>query len=169
MAFTSRTSMPEFLKDEVTGKQYRVWNGDNYDARFLDPKQPDGLGVIVGLTNKDRTGKPEDAALKYDGFFVDYDPERDGAVLTIKDQKALAEKARGPARKTIPLAQASRTRNREAADIPLAELRGRQVSMPVRVEDTGETGTLTMDAGDSLADINEREAAMQRLLECLRK
>ena len=167
MAFTSRTSMPEFLKDEVTGKQYRVWNGDNYDARFLDPKQPDGVGMIVGLTNKDRTGKPEDAALKYDGFFVDYDPERDGAVLTVKDQKALADKARGPERKTIPLVQASRKRS--AADISIAELQGRQVSMPVRVEDTGETGTLTMDAGDSLADINEREAAMQRLLECLRK
>lgn len=167
MAFTSRTSMPEFLKDEVTGKQYRVWNGDNYDARFLDPKQPDGVGMIVGLTNKDRTGKPEDAALKYDGFFVDYDPERDGAVLTVKDQKALADKARGPERKTIPLVQASRKRS--AADISIAELQGRQVSMPVRVEETGETGTLTMDAGDSLADINEREAAMQRLLECVRK
>ncbi len=169
MAFTSRTSMPEFLKDEATGQLFRVWNGDNYDARFLDPKQDDGIGMIVGLTNKDRTGKPEDAALKYDGFFVDYDPERDGPTLLIRDQNALAEKARGPERKTIPLVQASRSRERAATDIPLAELRGRKVAMQVRVESTGETGTLTMDAGDSLTDINEREAAMQRLLECVRK
>lgn len=65
--------------------------------------------------------------------------------------------------------QASRSRERAATDIPLAELRGRKVAMQVRVESTGETGTLTMDAGDSLTDINERETAMQRLLECVRK
>jgi hypothetical protein len=35
MAFTSRNDIPAFLKDEVTGKTYQVWNGDNYDARFL--------------------------------------------------------------------------------------------------------------------------------------
>lgn len=54
-------------------------------------------------------------------------------------------------------------------DIPLAELRGRNITMPVRVEETGETGTLTVDASVMLEDINERESAMQRLLECLRK
>ena len=91
MAFTSRKAMPEFLLDEATGKQYQVWNGDNYDARFLDPKPGESgnklnQGMIIGLTNKDRTGKPEDAAIKNDGFFVDYDPARDGKTLTIKDQ-----------------------------------------------------------------------------------
>lgn len=65
--------------------------------------------------------------------------------------------------------QFSAARKDSQPDLSIAQLQGRQVSMPVRVEDTGETGTLTMDAGDSLADINEREAAMQRLLECLRK
>jgi hypothetical protein len=91
MAFTSRKAMPEFLLDEATGKKYQVWNGDNYDARFLDPKPGEkgnklNQGMIIGLTNKDRTGKPEDAAIKNDGFFVDYDPARDGKTLTIKDQ-----------------------------------------------------------------------------------
>lgn len=66
-------------------------------------------------------------------------------------------------------ASLSRTRELAPADIPVAKLRGRKVAMQVRVEDTGETGTLTMDAADSLTDIDERESAMQRLLECLRK
>jgi hypothetical protein len=95
MAFTSRKAMPEFLLDEATGKKYQVWNGDNYDARFLDPKPGESgnklnQGMIIGLTNKDRTGKPEDAAIKNDGFFVDYDPARDGKTLTIKDQSKFA-------------------------------------------------------------------------------
>jgi len=101
MAFTSRNDIPAFLKDEVTGKTYQVWNGDNYDARFLDPKREDGVGMIVGLTNKDRTGKPEDAALKNDGFFVDYNPERDGETLIIKDQDKLAGKKPEP--KAFPI------------------------------------------------------------------
>jgi hypothetical protein len=95
MAFTSRKAMPEFLLDEATGKKYQVWNGDNYDARFLDPKPGEkgnklNQGMIVGLTNKDRTGKPEDAAIKNDGFFVDYDPARDGKTLVIKDQQKIS-------------------------------------------------------------------------------
>jgi hypothetical protein len=96
MAFTSRKAMPEFLLDEATEKKYQVWNGDNYDARFLDPKPGESgnklnQGMIIGLTNKDRTGKPEDAAIKNDGFFVDYDPARDGKTLTIKDQSKFAK------------------------------------------------------------------------------
>ena len=45
MAFSSKSGMPEFLLDEETGVKYKVWNGDDYDARFLDPKQPDGEGI----------------------------------------------------------------------------------------------------------------------------
>jgi hypothetical protein len=96
MAFTSRKSMPDFVVDEATGKTYQVWNGDNYDARFLDPKPNEkgnklNQGMIVGLTNKDRTGRPEDSAIKHDGFFVDYDPSRDGKTLTIKDQSKFSK------------------------------------------------------------------------------
>jgi hypothetical protein len=103
MAFTSRKAMPEFLLDEATGKKYQVWNGDNYDARFLDPKPGEkgnklNQGMIIGLTNKDRTGKPEDAAIKNDGFFVDYDPARDGKTLTIKDQQKISGE-----KKVIPI------------------------------------------------------------------
>jgi hypothetical protein len=105
MAFTSRTAMPKFILDERTGQRFQVWDGDNYDARFLDPKpgQPGNelnQGMIVGLTNKDKTTKPEDAAVKHNGFFLDYDPDRDGDTLVIKTQKALA----GGGKKTIPIA-----------------------------------------------------------------
>lgn len=75
-----------------------------------------------------------------------------------------AEQQRGSSPKKV---KASRTRS--ADEIPVAELQGRKISMQVRVESTGETGTMTMDAAESLDDINEREAAMQRLLGCLGK
>jgi Large polyvalent protein associated domain 38/ADP-Ribosyltransferase in polyvalent proteins len=91
MAFTSRKDMPDYILDERTGERFQVWNGDNYDARFLDPKpgQPGNelnRGMIIGLTNKDRTTKPEDAAAKHNGFFLDYDRARDGDTLTIRRQ-----------------------------------------------------------------------------------
>jgi len=89
MAFTSRSAMPKFVKDERTGKTFEVWNGDEYDARFLDPVHESGDGWIIGLTNKDNTTKPEDAAEKHNGFFLDYNPERDGDTLVIPDQSKL--------------------------------------------------------------------------------
>lgn len=89
MAFTSRSAMPKFVKDERTGKTFEVWNGDEYDARFLDPVHESGDGWIIGLTNKDNTTKPEDAAAKHNGFFLDYDPQRDGDTLVIPNQEKL--------------------------------------------------------------------------------
>lgn len=115
MAFTSRTSMPSFVEDEATGQRFQVWDGDNYDARFLDPKREDGVGMIIGLTNKDRTTKPEEAAKKYNGFFLDYDADRDGDTLVIPDQKRLA----AGGRKTISIAPARQqvaTTDASAAD-----------------------------------------------------
>jgi hypothetical protein len=105
MAFTSKKDMPDFVLDEKTGEKFQVWNGDNYDARFLDPRpgQKENLfnkGMIIGLTNKDRTGRPEDAAIRYDGFFVDYDRERDGDTVTIRDQEKIKQ-----GKKVIPIAK----------------------------------------------------------------
>lgn len=94
MAFSSRTSMPKFVVDEKTGQRFQVWNGDNYDARFLDPKPGEAgnllnRGMIIGLTNKDRTTAPEMAAEKNNGFFLNYDA-KDGDTLVINDQEALS-------------------------------------------------------------------------------
>jgi len=89
MAFTSRDAMPKFVIDEKTGQRFEVWNGDEYDARFLDPAPKDGKGYIIGLTNKDNTTKPEDAAKEHKGFFLDYNKERDGDELTILNQEKL--------------------------------------------------------------------------------
>jgi hypothetical protein len=96
MAFTSRNAIPNFVIDEKTGNKFEVWNGDNYDARFLDPKRDDGIGYIIGLTNKDRTTKPEEAAKKHGGFFFDYDPKRDGDTLVVQDQSKLNQGAEQP-------------------------------------------------------------------------
>jgi hypothetical protein len=103
MAFSSRSDIPKFVLDEKTGKQFEVWNGDEYDARFLDPERPDGDGWIVGLTNKDRTTAPEDSAKKHNGFFLDYDKARDGDTLVIRDQGKLA----GKPEKIIPIGKLS--------------------------------------------------------------
>jgi hypothetical protein len=110
MAFTSRTDMPDFVVDERTGQRFQVWNGDNYDARFLDPKREDGIGMIVGLTNKDSTTKPEEAAKKNRGFFLDYDRARDGDALTIPNQGRLKISAAPatPAEAVTPRAREAR-------------------------------------------------------------
>ncbi len=108
MAFTSRNDMPKAIFDERTGKTFQVWNGDEYDARFLDPVRKEGDGWIVGLTNKDNTTKPEEAAKKHNGFFLDYDAKRDGDTLIIRDQSTLKPKDDGkPAAKVIPIAKLS--------------------------------------------------------------
>jgi hypothetical protein len=86
MAFTSKSDMPSVVVDEASGKEYQVWNGDNYDARFLDPKRDDGVGMIVGLTNKAATLKAPTAAKETNGFFIDYDKARDGDGVVIPDQ-----------------------------------------------------------------------------------
>lgn len=101
MAFTSKSALPKTVMDEETGKSYQVWDGDNYDARYLDPKRPDGVGMIVGLRNKAGTMKERESAAQTDGFFVNYDPKTDGDTVSVPDQKALT------GRKVIPIAKAS--------------------------------------------------------------
>jgi hypothetical protein len=112
MAFSSRNDMPKRVFDERTKQVFEVWNGDEYDARFLDPTRDDGKGWIVGLTNKDRTTAPDEAASRHNGFFMDYDAQRDGDTLVIQDQKRLAQEFKGeepttPAFKGIPIAKFS--------------------------------------------------------------
>ena len=98
MAFSDKNHMPKFVVDGKTGKKYQVWNGDLYDARYLDPKREDGVGMIVGLTNKDRTGNPAESPVRHNGFFVAYNPKTDGDTVTIEDQDKLAKEAE----KTMP-------------------------------------------------------------------
>lgn len=86
MAFSSKTGIPSFLMDEETGVQYKVWNGDDYDARFLDPVQPDGKGMIIGLKNKAGTLSEKNATQKTGGFFVQYDPKTDGDTVVVPKQ-----------------------------------------------------------------------------------
>ena len=64
-----------------------MFNGDVYDSRFLDPKRDSGVGLIIGLKNKDARSKEKQQQKKSEGFFVDYVPEKDGDTVTILDQK----------------------------------------------------------------------------------
>ena len=88
MAFSHSNKLPDFVIDEVTGNEYEVWDGDNYDARYLDPKSKNGLGLIIGLTKKDATTRDKEAAKSSGGFFIDYDPAIHGDTVTIKNQAA---------------------------------------------------------------------------------
>lgn len=86
MAFSSKKAIPKYLVDEETQTQYVVWDGDEYDARFLDPKQENGLGVIVGLRNKAGNLTEKNATEKTEGFFIQYEPSADGDTVVVRDQ-----------------------------------------------------------------------------------
>jgi hypothetical protein len=86
MAFSSKQSLPESVIDEVTGKVYRVVDGDAYDFRPMDAQPLGSDGVIVGLKNKAMTRKESIAAQDSNGFFVQYDPKL-GTQVTIPRQK----------------------------------------------------------------------------------
>jgi len=109
MAFSSKSALPDTVVDEETGKTYQVWDGDNYDARFLDPKPGEEgnlfkQGMIIGLRNKASTLKEKTAAKETDGFFVEYDPKQDGKSVTILDQAQFGFKS---SKKVIPIAKMS--------------------------------------------------------------
>ena len=62
----------------------------------------DGVtGQIVGLRNKAATLKEKTAAAETGGFFIDYDPKRDGDTVTVPDQSQFKGK------KVIPIAKKS--------------------------------------------------------------
>jgi hypothetical protein len=86
MAFSSKKGLPESVIDEVTGKVYRVVDGDAYDFRPMDAQPQGSDGVIIGLKNKAMTRKESMAAQDSNGFFVQYDPKL-GTQVTIPRQK----------------------------------------------------------------------------------
>ena len=86
MAFSSKKGLPESVIDEVTGKVYRVVDGDAYDFRPMDAQPQGSDGVIIGLKNKAMTRKESIAAQDSNGFFVQYDPKL-GTQVTIPRQK----------------------------------------------------------------------------------
>jgi hypothetical protein len=75
MAFSNKKALPQSVRDEETGKIYKVIDGDSYDFRPMDAQPPGFDGVIIGLKNKAITRKEAEAAIKSDGFFVQYDPK----------------------------------------------------------------------------------------------
>jgi hypothetical protein len=91
MAFSSKSGLPKFLVDTETGAEFKVLDGDDYDARFLDEKSAvkessGGKGVIVGLRNKAGNMSEKNATVKTEGFFVQYDPKTDGDTVVVPNQ-----------------------------------------------------------------------------------
>ena len=114
MAFSSKSALPKFIKDEQTGNTYRVLDGDLYDARYLDQystekKESGETGVIVGLRNKAGTLSEKSATSKTGGFFVQYDPKTDGDTILVPNQEQFK-------RKTIPIASAKKLSLRETPE-----------------------------------------------------
>jgi hypothetical protein len=101
MAFSSKSALPKSLIDEETRTEYRIWDGDDYDARFLDPKQPDGKGMIIGLRNKAGNLSEKNATERTGGFFVQYNPKTDGDTVFVPDQAQFKDGGR----KVIPVAK----------------------------------------------------------------
>ena len=104
MAFSSKSALPKTLLDEETNTEYRIWDGDDYDARFLDPKQPDGKGMIIGLRNKAGNLSEKNATERTGGFFVQYNPKTDGDTVVVPDQAQFKDGGR----KVIPVAKAEK-------------------------------------------------------------
>lgn len=188
MAFSDKNDMPKFLVDGSTGERFQVWNGDNYDARFLDPKpgQEGNLfnkGMIIGLTNKDRTKSglaimlekqgpasatkaewkklindiasddrfindksvpyvlkwvsnqkgeidrskliefADSPAVKHNGFFMDYNPKRDGDTVVVADQERTKEAYQAQQPKVFTVAKFSRDRNQDTYNQRIAALK----------------------------------------------
>jgi hypothetical protein len=188
MAFSDKNDMPKFLVDGSSGERFQVWNGDNYDARFLDPKpgQEGNLfnkGLIIGLTNKDRTKSglaimldkqgptsatkaewkklindiasdqrfindksvpyvlkwvsnqkgeikrsdliefADSPAVKHNGFFIDYDPKRDGDTVVVPDQERTKEAYKAQQPKVFEVARFSRDRNSDTYNQRIAALK----------------------------------------------
>jgi hypothetical protein len=48
-----------------------------------------------------------------------------------------------------------------------AALDGRKVKFQVRIEDTGQTATFTVDAGQHMRDLDDRRDVARRLSECI--
>ena len=99
MAFSSKSALPKILLDEETKTEYKIWDGDDYDARFLDPKQPNGRGMIIGLRNKAGNLSEKNATERTGGFFVQYNPKTDGDTVVVPDQAQFKDGGR----KVIPL------------------------------------------------------------------
>jgi hypothetical protein len=99
MAFSSKSALPKSLLDEETRTEYRIWDGDDYDARFLDPKQPDGKGMIIGLRNKAGNLSEKNATERTGGFFVQYNPKTDGDTVFVPDQAQFKDGGR----KVVPI------------------------------------------------------------------
>lgn len=55
----------------------------------------------------------------------------------------------------------------DSATIEASKLNGVKVSMDIRIEDTGEVATMTMDAGRALADLEDRAQRLRKLVGCL--
>jgi Large polyvalent protein associated domain 38 len=142
MAFTSKSDMPSVVVDEVSGKEYQVWNGDNYDARFLDPKRDDGVGMIVGLTNKAATLKAPTAAKETNGFFIDYEKTRDGDRVVIPDQSKFA------GNKVIPITKiAGESTTTQITPTPEGKYSLRSQIDPTIQSRIGATTTVRKEAG----------------------
>jgi hypothetical protein len=78
-----------------------------------------------------------------------------------------APESGAPSGRTIPVEPTKPAQDR--SEVEPQEARGRKVTYEVEVEDTGEKARLTVDAGEALADYNQRIATIGKLLECLKK
>lgn len=81
---------------------------------------------------------------------------------------AAAPEQAGQARLTEPAAALSAAGTDPFAD-NYAALAGRPVSYQVRIEDTGQTATVTVDAAAALRELDSRRETMRKIIDCLKR
>ena len=89
MVFTNKQRvLPSYVHDSETGKRYKVIDGRTHDFRPLDSlsAEPGTAGMIVGLSNLKAFGSREKAHKDSKGFFVKYDPQKDGDSVKVIPQ-----------------------------------------------------------------------------------
>ena len=89
MVFTNKQRvLPSYVHDTETGKRYKVIDGRTHDFRPLDSlsAEPGTAGMIVGLSNLKAFGSREKAHRDSKGFFVKYDPQKDGDSVKVIPQ-----------------------------------------------------------------------------------
>lgn len=118
---------------------------------------------------KNRTAKVEDThfADQKTGLLPLWASEEgrydDTEVVADDAAKTVVEPVKAEPKKSVK--REPEKRDEVAAD----EARGRRVSYEVTIEDTGDTASMTVDAGQAIADYDDRIATMKKLLECLKK
>jgi hypothetical protein len=134
---------------------------DDYKALMVQVKKPANRVI----PSRFKVSENADGSKRTQPWFMD--PRVDRRALDKLIDRFAGPKPQGNIAKSADRDPESATIVRDSVEP--TDARGRKVTYEVEVEDTGEKARLTVDAGEALADYNQRIATIGKLLECLKK